>query len=85
MSDICVHFFHDGKRLVITAPYEENTVGINGAKNGSLESGTDNLSSIKNGGHKAELDNAQCASPTSSTCSIAGSVNSNFGSTQQTK
>ena len=78
-------FLHDGKRLVITAPYRESSVAINGAKNGSLEAGAHNSSSVKNGGHIDELDKAQCASPTSSTCSIAGSVDSSFGNKQQTK
>jgi hypothetical protein len=66
-------FLHDGKRLIITAPYQENVAAIS--------NGNHNLSSLKNGNHVNDLKLQQGASPTSSTCSIAGSVNSTLGST----
>lgn len=52
-------FLHDGKRLVITAPYHENAAAIANAKHAGLT-------------HRDQ----STSSPTSSTCSIAGSVNS---------
>lgn len=71
-------FLHDGKRLIITAPYHEKLAAISNGKNGVLERGDHNLSSLKNG----DLKIPQGVSPTSSTCSIAGSVNSTLGSTR---
>jgi len=73
-------FLHDGKRLVITAPYHENSAAISNGKIGAL--GDHNISSLKNGHNKGDLKIPQCSSPTSSTCSIAGSVNSTLGSTR---
>jgi len=67
-------FLHDGKRLIITAPYHENASAIKNGKNGVLEHGDHNI--------KDNIKMHQCASPTSSTCSIAGSVNSTLGSTR---
>lgn len=67
-------FLHDGKRLIITAPYHENPAAIvNGKSNGDLST-----NSLKNGNTTIDdLRNLHCTtSPTSSTCSIAGSVNS---------
>jgi len=75
-------FLHEGKRLIITAPYHENTAAISNGKNGALERGDHNMTSLKNGNDKQDLKMPQCASPTSSTCSIAGSVNSTLGSTR---
>jgi HSP20 family molecular chaperone IbpA len=75
-------FLHDGKRLIITAPYHENSTAINNGKNGALERGDHNLTSLKNGNDKQDLHMPQCSSPTSSTCSVAGSVNSTLGSTR---
>jgi HSP20 family molecular chaperone IbpA len=66
-------FLHDGKRLLITAPYMETN---------ALERGDHNLNSLKNGHNKDDIKVPQCGSPTSSTCSIAGSVNSTLGSTR---
>jgi len=74
-------FLHDGKRLIITAPYHENTAALSNGKNAALERGDHNLTSLKNGTDKTDLKIPQCASPASSTCSIAGSVNSTLGST----
>jgi len=71
-------FLHDGKRLMITAPYHENIATISNGKNGVLERGDHIMSSLKNG----DLKIPPRASPTSSTCSIAGSVNSTLGSTR---
>jgi hypothetical protein len=75
-------FLHDGKRLIITAPYHENSAAINNGKNGSLERGDQHSNLLKNGNDIADFKLHQCASPTSSTCSVAGSVNSTFGSTR---
>lgn len=65
-------FLHDGKRLIITAPYHEKHTAISNGSNGNHH-----LSSLK----KDDLTVPHC-SPTSSTCSIAGSVNSTLGSTR---
>lgn len=67
-------FLHDGKRLVITAPYHENKTAITNGKRNADQNGC----SLKNGNTTIEdLRNLQrTTSPTSSTCSIAGSVNS---------
>jgi len=71
-------FLHDGKRLIITAPYHENPAAISNGKNGDHTIGA-----LKNGSDLTSFKlNQQCASPTSSTCSIAGSVNSTLGSTR---
>lgn len=70
-------FLHDGKRLVITAPYRDDTAAITNGKSGTLESG--NNGSLKSAGDKEDL---KPTSPTSSTCSIAGSVNSTMESTR---
>jgi HSP20 family molecular chaperone IbpA len=75
-------FLHDGKRLVITAPYNENVPALNNGKTAALECGDRNMKSLKNGSAKDDIKISQCASPTSSTCSIAGSVNSTLGSTR---
>jgi len=75
-------FLHDGKRLIITAPYHENIASISNGKNGALERGDHTISSLKNGIHRDDLKIPPGASPTSSTCSIAGSVNSTLGSTR---
>ena len=64
-------FLHDGKRLVITAPYHENPAVMSNGKHGDH-----NLSSLKNGRHTDDLMLQKSSSPTSSTCSVAGSVNS---------
>jgi len=64
-------FLHDGKRLLITAPYDENSVHFSNGTNGVLGCCD----------HKNDLKIPQRSSPTSSTCSIAGSVNSTLGST----
>lgn len=60
-------FLHDGKRLVITAPYHEHTPAIQNSGNADhpLKSVTD----------KTDLKVPPTGSPTSSTCSNAGSVN----------
>ena len=68
-------FLHDGKRLVISAPYHENNVARSHAKNDAVEHGAHADMRLKNGNEKYDLNMPQCASPTSSTCSIAGSVN----------
>lgn len=68
-------FLHDGKRLVITAPYHEKPALVSNGKHGDH-----NLSSMKNGRHLDDLMAQKGASPTSSTCSIAGSVNSTLSS-----
>jgi len=73
-------FLHDGKRLIITAPYDEKIGMISNGKNGAHECGDHKIHSLKNG-NTGDLKMHQCASPTSSTCSIAGSVNSTLGST----
>jgi HSP20 family molecular chaperone IbpA len=73
-------FLHNGKRLVITAPYHENVSAISNGKNSVHEHGDHCMTSLKNGLHKDECKISHCASPTSSTCSIAGSVNSTHGS-----
>lgn len=70
-------FLHDGKRLVITAPYHENTAAMSNGKHGNHD-----LSSLKNGININDLTLPRGASPTSSTCSIAGSVNSTLESTR---
>jgi len=75
-------FLHDGKRLMIIAPYHENMSAIKNGKNGVLESGDHHLNLLKNGNIKDDMKMPHCSSPTSSTCSIAGSVNSTFGSTR---
>jgi hypothetical protein len=75
-------FLHDGKRLIITAPYHENSAAIINGKNGALERGDHNIHSLKNGNIKDDLKIPHGTSPTSSTCSIAGSVNSTLGSTR---
>ena len=75
-------FLHDGKRLIITAPYHENTTELNNRRNAALESGDHSMNALKNGKLRDDLRMPQCASPTSSTCSIAGSVNSTLGSTR---
>ena len=72
-------FLHDGKRLIITAPYHENVAAISNGKNGVREGGDQYIDLSKIGN---DFKLRQCASPTSSTCSIAGSVNSTFGSTR---
>jgi hypothetical protein len=74
-------FLHDGKRLIITAPYCENSAAISNGKNGVLDHGDHNINSLKNGHIKDDLTIPH-VSPTSSTCSVAGSVNSTFGSTR---
>lgn len=66
-------FLHDGKRLVITAPYHDNCAFIGNGKPCSIECSDRNKSLLKNGTNKEDF---KIASPTSSTCSIAGSVNS---------
>lgn len=68
-------FLHDGKRLVITAPYHETAALTSNGKHGALEHGTHGDTTMKNGTKGLETKMAQCTSPTSSTCSIAGSVN----------
>jgi len=73
-------FLHDGKRLMIIAPYHENMSAIKNGKNGVLESGDHHLNLLKNGNIKDDMKMPHCSSPTSSTCSVAGSVNSTFGS-----
>jgi len=73
-------FLHDGKRLMITAPYYENTADLKNGNNIPLERGDHSISSLKNVNLRDDLKISQCASPTSSTCSIAGSVNSTCGS-----
>jgi len=75
-------FLHDGKRLMITAPYHENSATISNGKNGALERGDQRANLLKNGNDCDDLKIRQCTSPTSSTCSVAGSVNSTFGSTR---
>jgi len=75
-------FLHDGKRLIITAPYHEDIAAISNGKNGTFEKGDHHMSSLKNGNDKQDLKMPHCSSPTSSTCSIAGSVNSTLGSTR---
>jgi len=74
-------FLHDGKRLVITAPYHENSATISNGKNGAPERGDHTVSSLKNGSLD-DLKIPRGASPTSSTCSVAGSINSTLGSTR---
>lgn len=69
-------FLHDGKRLVITAPYHEDSATIGNAKNGALDRDDLSTMSMRNGTDKHDLRMPQCASPTSSTCSIAGSTTS---------
>jgi HSP20 family molecular chaperone IbpA len=71
-------FLHDGKRLIITAPYHENSTALSNGKNGALQHGDHNLSSLKNGNNTDDLKILGGASPTSSTRSIAGSVDSTF-------
>jgi len=68
-------FLHDGKRLVITAPYLENPAVVSNGKNGDK-----NISSLKNGRHIDDMMLLKGSSPTSSTCSVAGSVNSTLSS-----
>jgi len=75
-------FLHDGKRLVITAPYHENFTAISNEKNSALERGDHSLHSMRNGNNTDDIKMHKCASPTSSTCSIAGSVNSTVGGTR---
>jgi len=67
-------FLHDGKLLMITAPYHENAAAVSNGKH--------KLSSLKNGNNISDFKPQCGASPTSSTCSIAGSVNSTLGSTR---
>jgi len=74
-------FLHDGKRLVITAPYHENSALLSNGKNGALGHGDHKVGSLKNGNIGDDLGIPKSSSPTSSTCSIAGSVNSTLGST----
>jgi len=74
-------FLHDGKRLVITAPYHENGALCSNGKNGVLGHGDHKMTSFKNGNIGDDLKIRQASSPTSSTCSVAGSVNS-VGSTR---
>jgi len=74
-------FLHDGKRLVITAPYHENCTAVNG-KPCSIETCDRHKGLLKNGTNKDDVKISQFASPTSSTCSVAGSVNSTLGSTR---
>jgi HSP20 family molecular chaperone IbpA len=73
-------FLHDGKRLIITAPYVEDSKALSNGKTSALGHGDQQTSSLKNGTNVDDLKMAQTASPTSSTCSIAGSVNSTLGS-----
>ncbi|CAF0882186.1 unnamed protein product [Adineta steineri] len=73
-------FLHDGKRLVITAPYYENVTDIPNVKIASLEHGNHGMNLMKGDSLRDDIRIPKCASPTSSTCSIAGSVNSAFGS-----
>lgn len=72
-------FLHDGKRLVITAPYREHKAAISNGKAGTLDSGDHNHSSVKN---VINTDDLKASSPTSSTCSVAGSVNSTLENTR---
>ncbi|CAF3757215.1 unnamed protein product [Rotaria sordida] len=74
-------FLHDGKRLVITAPYHENTATMSNGKAGALGCGDHSNSSMKNVNTKDDLKSPTSTSPTSSTCSIAGSVNSTVDNT----
>jgi len=67
-------FLHDGKRLVITAPYNECDAIDSNGKNGTHEKCDHNKLS-SNGHASHELKMPPRASPTSSTCSIAGSIN----------
>ncbi|CAF1028601.1 unnamed protein product [Adineta ricciae] len=71
-------FLHDGKRLVITAPYHEDMSALKQRTMGALPHADQPATSIKH----SDLHMNQCPSPTSSTCSIAGSVNSTLGSTR---
>ncbi|CAF1022036.1 unnamed protein product [Adineta ricciae] len=71
-------FLHDGKRLVITAPYHEDMSALKQRTAGALSHGDQSATSTK----PSDLHMNQCSSPTSSTCSIAGSVNSTLGSTR---
>jgi len=75
-------FLHDGKRLVITAPYkEQNSITANG-KNGTHDQVDRHKSTSNGNGHDSrELKMPPRASPTSSTCSIAGSVKSTLDNT----
>jgi hypothetical protein len=66
-------FLHDGKRLIITAPYNEIPTAVSNGNRG--------VHALKNGNLPNDLKLQRGASPTSSTCSIAGSVNSTLGST----
>jgi len=75
-------FLHDGKRLIVTAPYHENSAAIANGKHGALERGDHNINSLKNGNIMGDLKIPPRPSPTSSTCSIAGSVSSTLGSTR---
>ena len=75
-------FLHDGKRLIITAPYHETSIAVGNGTKASLACGDQNHSSLKTNNNNDGCEIPQCASPTSSTCSIAGSVNSTFGSTR---
>ena len=67
-------FLHDGKRLVITAPYREKVPAISNGK-------SDAHDSAKSSASKDDAKLVSSTSPTSSTCSIAGSVNSTLEST----
>lgn len=67
-------FLHDGKRLVITAPYHETCPAISNGKTCGTECTDRQTCLMKNG-----KDDMKVSSPTSSTCSIAGSVNSTLG------
>jgi len=72
-------FLHDGKRLVIMAPYNEDHVSVTNGKNGALERG-DHSKTANGNSHEIKLPPP--TSPTSSTCSIAGSTNSTLDSTR---
>jgi len=74
-------FLHNGKRLLITAPYDEPKSLTSNGKNGALEQG-DNQKSSSNGHALHEQKIPCCASPTSSTCSIAGSTKSTLEKTR---
>ncbi|CAF2334795.1 unnamed protein product [Rotaria sp. Silwood2] len=75
-------FLHDGKRLVITAPYHENTAAISNGKASALDCGDHSNSSLKNVTTKDDPKLPTSTSPTSSTCSVAGSVNSTLENTR---
>ena len=76
-------FLHDGKRLIITAPYHEDRTAISNGKSSALQHGDHHTGSVKSGTTVDDLRHIiGTSSPTSSTCSVAGSVNSTLGSTR---